>query len=222
MALILSVCIPVYHASATIDRCLAAVARQLPSEAEILLVDNASKDDTVAVARRTLTAAPNVQVVIQDRNVGRVANWNRCLELATGRYVKFALANDVLMNGAIALLLAEARRHPDAVMICSRAKFVDTTSDREMVNAETAKSIRRDTAETLEFFGRHGFQTGGLNGMLYRREPLIEHGIFFREDLPYCADYYLAIQLAAQGPSVFLDTETYMFDKSVASRFHFA
>src|SRR5262249_26801193 len=80
---------------------------------------------------------------------------------------------------------------------------------------------RRSSAETLEFFAANGFRTGSLNGMIYRRSTIVEHGIRFREAIPYFADFFQAVELAQYGRTVFHDTATYYFDESATGRYHF-
>ncbi|MGH9410432.1 MAG: glycosyltransferase family 2 protein, partial [Vicinamibacterales bacterium] len=55
------------------DRICAAFTRELPDYAfEILFIDNASTDGTVAVLRRLAVADPRVKVIINNRNFGHI------------------------------------------------------------------------------------------------------------------------------------------------------
>ena len=58
--------------------------------------------------------------------------------------------------------------------------------------------------------------------MLLNMNPIRQRNLRFREDIPYCSDYAFAIELAAQGDSVFIEADTYLFDAGAAGRFHFA
>ena len=78
----ISFCLPVYNSAERIERCLRAVLAQDVPSREILVVDNASTDDTVAKARALLAGIPEARIVVNESNLGRIENWNRCLELA--------------------------------------------------------------------------------------------------------------------------------------------
>ena len=99
-------CIPCYNAASTIGRCVAAVLgeQRRNSDAEIVVVDNASTDGTAELARGLLKDTPQARVVVNDRNVGRIENWNRCLELSPGRWLRLATTNNVLPEGSTAAL----------------------------------------------------------------------------------------------------------------------
>ncbi len=219
---LISFCLPVFNAGKTIARCLESVLRQGLSEVEILVVDNASEDDTVAVASAALAGLPNAKILRNDRNLGRIANWNRCLQLAGGKYVKFALANDVFLDGAVPLMCKIAEQNGSAVLVASRGRVVESLTETREALHEPVTAIRRTPIETLRFFAEQKFLTGSLMGSLFQREAMEQRQLRFREDIPYCADFFFTIQLVDAGASVFLGTDTFLFNAGAVGRYHFA
>jgi len=214
-----SLCLPVYNSSARIERCLRGVlAQQLPAR-EILVVDNASTDDTVAKARALLAGIPEARIIVNDKNLGRIENWNRCLELATGRYMKFALVNDVLLPGSVEMLMAQARGRPEVTMVCSRAFPVEVMPERPepVASNPTVQVLTAD--QTLSRLARESNDTGSLNGTLLNNEHIRQQGLRFRTEIPFWSDFYLAIELANLGKTAYVDANSHLFDKSVKSRF---
>jgi hypothetical protein len=57
--------------------------------------------------------------------------------------------------------------------------------------------------------------------MLYRKSTIVQHGLRFREDIPYFADFLQAVELAQHGSTAFHDVATYYFDESATGRYHF-
>jgi glycosyltransferase involved in cell wall biosynthesis len=214
-----SFCVPAFNASARIERCLRGVLAQKVPSREILVVDNCSTDDTVAKARKMLHKIPGARIVINPRNLGRVENWNRCLELATGRFIKFAFTNDVLLPGGLQMLLRQIRRRPQVVMVCSRPHKAATIS--EIPDAVPSFSPPRtfDAGATLSQFCSYGNNTGSLGAMLIRNDPVRRFGLRFRPDIPYWADHYFSIELAGCGRAVYSKAVTYLFDASVKDRY---
>jgi hypothetical protein len=217
----ISFCLPVFNATGTIERCLRAVLAQSIPSREILVVDNCSTDDTATKIREVLRGVPGMRVVINDKNLGRIENWNRCLELASGRYIKFALANDVLLPGSAEMLLSAAHRRPDAVMICSRPRFVSEIP----VIVETVPSNPGSQIFSPQEMVRHlcsvsKNDTGSLNGILMNGETARRVGLKFRPELPFFADLYHAIELSAHGPVVYIEAESHLFDQGNKSRFN--
>lgn len=107
-----SVVIPAYNAARTLARTVESVATQEPRPAQIIVVDDGSTDDTLAVAR----SLEDVQVLDQ-ANAGPSVARNTGLFAATGEWVAFVDADDVWLPGKLALQLACIRRLPDAVVV---------------------------------------------------------------------------------------------------------
>ena len=223
MSPLVSICIPAYNAEATIATCLRSVLLQDVPDTEIVLVDNGSTDQTVVIARDMLSGHSRARVIQNGKNVGRIGNWNRCLEEASGKYIKFAFTNDSLLPGALSGLVQILESHPSVVIAGSRQKTVHGMPNNLPKVRSDADVCVRESADSLEFLARHGFASlGSLNGMIYRRSALNQVVPAFRDDIPYFADFVNALELAAIGATAFLDAETYLFNEGATGRYHFA
>jgi glycosyltransferase involved in cell wall biosynthesis len=218
----ISFCIPAYNSAATIERCLRAVLAQDAPSREILVVDNASTDDTAARAKKLLDGVPGARVVVNDKNLGRIENWNRCLELAGGRYLKFALTNDVLLPGCAAVLLREANARPGVVIVCSQPDKVEKIPEVLAPMPANVKIKVLDSRGALKHFAKTVNDTGSLNGMLVSMDAVRAHRIRFRPDIPFWSDFHFAGEVAAQGRVVYVDAKSHLFDAGNKARFTFA
>ncbi|HTB63405.1 MAG TPA: glycosyltransferase family A protein [Opitutales bacterium] len=214
-----SICLPVFNSSERIERCLRAVIAQHGPSREILVVDNASTDDTVVKARAMLSGVAGARVVVNDRNIGRIENWNRCLEMAEGNYIKFALVNDVLLPGSVAMLLQAAKTEPNAVMICSYQRNMDAMPEFIEPVSTNPKMEIYDSAGALGRMARNGNDTGAPGGMLIRADVVRRDSLRFRTDIPFWSDFHFAIELAERGKVVYVDAASYLFDLSVTGRY---
>ncbi len=97
-----SVCIPTYNNSATIERCLRSVLDQEGVDFEILVVDDDSSDESSAIAATMLR--PGDRLIRNESRVGLNRNHNKCLELARGRCIQFVHGDDWLLPGALQAL----------------------------------------------------------------------------------------------------------------------
>ncbi|MBV9945040.1 MAG: glycosyltransferase, partial [Solirubrobacterales bacterium] len=80
----LSIAMVLYNSADTLRDCLRSIRGELDSGfAELIVVNNASPDESVAVLR---AEAPAAQVVEMERNRGFAAGANAALALARGRY----------------------------------------------------------------------------------------------------------------------------------------
>lgn len=94
-----SVCIPAFNAATTIGTTLSSVLAQEVDDLEVIVSDNASSDDTVAVIEAF--GRSDVRILRQARNIGMVHNYEAVIGASRGDYVKLLCADDVLYPGAI-------------------------------------------------------------------------------------------------------------------------
>jgi glycosyltransferase involved in cell wall biosynthesis len=94
-----SVCVPMYNNSATIVRCLRSILDQDGVEFEIVVVDDDSSDDCVALAETLLR--PKDRLIRNESRLGLNQNHNKCMELARGTCIQFVHADDWLLPGAL-------------------------------------------------------------------------------------------------------------------------
>jgi GT2 family glycosyltransferase len=78
---------------------------------ELIVVDNGSLDDTVALAE---TAHPGVKVLRNDRNAGYAPAMNRALASARGEFLLTMSHDAELTAGAVSALVGFMRSHPNA------------------------------------------------------------------------------------------------------------
>ena len=91
---VVSVCIPTYNGAAYLSQCLDSVMQQTCQSMEILVVDDGSSDDSGAIAQRYEGVDRRVRVIANKEHLGLVENWNRCVDLANGEWIKFVFQDD--------------------------------------------------------------------------------------------------------------------------------
>ena len=85
-----------YNAARTLQRTLDSVACQTYTDIEHLIIDGASKDDTVAIAERYKAASRHEVVIQSEPDKGLYDAMNKGLQKATGDYLVFLNAGDTL------------------------------------------------------------------------------------------------------------------------------
>lgn len=91
MKKLFSVIIATYNAGKTIERCLQSVVRQKADDVQLIVVDGASKDDTMAVVQRY---AEHLDIVVSEPDRGVYDAWNKALTYAEGQWIMFLGADD--------------------------------------------------------------------------------------------------------------------------------
>lgn len=113
----ISVCIPTYNGATYLSDCLDSVVKQTFQNMEILVVDDGSSDESVAIAQRYVRVDRRVRVIANKRHVGLVENWNRCVDLANGEWIKFVFQDDRIEPSCISRMVNASRAGVDLVVV---------------------------------------------------------------------------------------------------------
>jgi glycosyltransferase involved in cell wall biosynthesis len=94
----ISVAIPVYNGAAFLAEAVESVLRQSRTDFEIILLDNASTDDTASIGRRYAEADPRVKYHRNDTTVSPEVNFVRALDLCRGDAFMWLAHDDLLVD----------------------------------------------------------------------------------------------------------------------------
>ena len=118
----ISIIVPVYNCERFLDRCVESLVAQTCSEIEILLVNDGSKDGSLAVCRKW--EARDKRVIVIDRpNGGVSAARNAGLDRARGDYIAFVDADDYVESTMYEKLVGVARERGADLVFCRYEKF---------------------------------------------------------------------------------------------------
>jgi hypothetical protein len=104
---------PVYNRAAYLPAAIESVLVQRFTDFELIVVDDASTDDTRAIAQNYAARDSRVRVFGNAQNLGQFGNRNRAVTYARGRYVKYHDSDDLMyphcLETMVTLLEAEPR-----------------------------------------------------------------------------------------------------------------
>lgn len=105
-----SVVIPAYNAEGHLERAVTSALAQTLAPVEVLVIDDASTDGSLSLARRLATAHPSVRVLALEENAGPARARNAGFDAATGTWIAILDADDVFSPGRLASLVDVAER----------------------------------------------------------------------------------------------------------------
>jgi len=112
-----SVVIPCFNSAATIERALRSVEHQTTKPNEVLVVDDASSDNTVSVIEQyARTSSLNILVIKQSVNGGPSVARNAAWNVATGEFIAFLDADDQWHPQKLEAQLKAMLANPTCVM----------------------------------------------------------------------------------------------------------
>lgn len=91
-----SMLIPVYNRENFIGECIESALNQSFTDIEVVVVDNSSTDATWQVCLEYAGRDSRVRAFRNERNVGPVLNWKRCIDEARGKYGKILFSDDLI------------------------------------------------------------------------------------------------------------------------------
>jgi len=183
--------VPCFNASHALGSTVASALSQEEVEFEVIVLDDGSTDDSLAIARRF---EPEVRVVTGP-NCGVSAARNRGILETTGEWIVFLDADDLLLPGTLGRRLETAAATGADVVICDWQEWA------EMESGYIDGPVRRVDRDAIESDAEmacatHAWATTAA--IMYRRS-LVEKIGGFRDDLPVIQDARFLFDAAYRG-----------------------
>lgn len=196
------VIIAAYNAAGTIARAVKSALAE-PEVAEVVVVDDVSTDDTVAVARALDDGQGRLKVLVQEKNAGPSAARNRAIRESVSPWLCVLDADDFFLPGRMKNLLTYARQ---ADMIGDDMRQVpetDVEAQGKSLFAGTVSSPK--TISFTEFVlsnvtkkGQYRSELGFLKPLM-RRKFLMDNAIWYQEHMRLGEDFELYARALALG-----------------------
>ena len=192
------VAIPCYQYGRFLRDCVASVLSQGIDDVRILIIDNASTDDSVAIARQLASEHPRVSVVARPKNLGPHASFNEGVDWARSDYFMVLCADDLLTPGSL--------RRAVAVMEQDRSIAFAYGTDIHVAEGETAGAAddRQESWQVqdgLQFIEARcrGPEEYIAAGMVLVRTAAQKKAGHYRPELPHTDDFEMMLRLACFG-----------------------
>lgn len=184
---VVSVILPTYQRAHTLGRALASVLAQTFQDYELLVIDDASTDDTVDVIARF--DDPRLRYLRQDTNRGVAAARNRGLAEARGEFVAFLDSDDEWLPRKLARQLEVFEQHGVEVgLVSTGIEVVDAEGATRCLAPTQSGDIQAALLLDNVVYG------GGSSVML--RRGVVERAGTFDETLHALEDYDYWLRIA--------------------------
>lgn len=133
------VVVPSYNYAHYLPGCIESLFNQEGLNVRVLILDDASTDDTPDVAARLVSQYPHLEYRRHSRNTGHIATYNEgLLGWAVAPYVLLISADDLLAPGALKRAVGQMERDQGIGMVCGMALLFESQDD--IARAPTARS----------------------------------------------------------------------------------
>lgn len=201
-----SIVIPVYNGEDTLQETVNSILNQSFTDYEIILVDDGSTDKTGELCDSLALSYEKIKVIHQ-QNAYLGAARNRGLKEASGKYVYFLDADDLLTDG---ILQAGFFYDGADVIASNRFHSLDFRTGKESIKVgdfsnETPLKLRNTLLAAFSPYTAQSF---------YRREFLLEEGIFFEEQRINSEDRIFSVRLLYRSKdTAVLDQPCYRYSE---------
>lgn len=226
---LVTICVPTYNGERYLRPCLDSILKQTHFNFELLLVDDCSSDQTFAIAQSYAEKDGRFRLYKNEQNLGLVGNWNRCVELAEGKWIKFVFQDDFIAPDCVEKMVTVGETgHP---FVYSLRDFVFENTEEALMkwyqqhNEFVAHIFESQAFVTPEAFSMAVLANpfynliGEPTSVLLRRDLFDQFGFFNPELIQLCdAEYWNRI--GTQVGAAFIPEKLVTFRVHGASTSH--
>jgi glycosyltransferase involved in cell wall biosynthesis len=198
-----TVMIPSYNYARFLPDAVESAASQV--NADVVVVDNGSTDESPAVGRDLAERFDNVRFVSHADNLGIITSFNRCRDEIRGEYTVLLCADDVLSPGSLARSLSFMTAHPSVGLAYGPVRYFssfESIAPEAVPPASVAPVVHRG-AEWIARLCRTGANPISTPEAIMRSSVLAAAGPY-EERTPYTSDLNLWLRMAALADVAFL------------------
>jgi succinoglycan biosynthesis protein ExoO len=210
-----SVIIPAYNTEAYIERAIESALSQTLEDIEIIFVDDASVDLTVAKVAKF--SDPRLKLLVNEGNLGAGATRNRALKVATGKWIAVLDSDDWYTPERLEKLVKIAQEQ-DADLVVDNLYLIEdgastpwsTLVDESGEQIDEIMQIDAAYFVNSDIEGRRGLHLG-FSKPLFRREFLSHHQLEYSPSIKVSQDFWLNMECFRHGARFFFVPQAYYF-----------
>ena len=187
----ISIIIPVYNASNHIDRCIESFNQQSFTDFELILVDDCSTDDSLAILREHANREKRIKVLESVTNAGPMCAREQGYNIAIGEYLSFCDSDDTLPSNALEKLYYAAKSQ-NADIVAGTVKYIHADGTFELWYSHL--NYGNDKSSVFKSLLRSELRHN-LGAKLFSRKLFVDYSYESIKGLKYFEDYLLMYQL---------------------------
>ena len=180
---------PCYKLAHLLPECIQSILAQTYKDFEILVMDDASPDDTPRIAQSF--SDPRVKHIRNDPNLGHLKNYNKGIQLAQGEYIWLISADDRLRSPSVLERYVQLMdSHPKIGYVFCRGVGLENGGETGIVkwgDCGDQNAIWHGKEFLISLLESN--RVIAASGMV--RKECYEKVTLFPLDLPYAGDWYL-------------------------------
>lgn len=197
------VIVPCYNYGRFLRQCVESVLTQEGVDVRVLIIDDASSDDSEVVGRAIAAEDSRVEYRRHVVNQGHHATYNEGIDWLSGAYCMLLSADDMLMPGALSRAAAVMDARPEVALThgkCVRTRDPASATVPLVVMSETTFQTGPEFIRRRCEIGRNMVETPTAIGRTSVQKA-IGH---YRPELPHAGDMEMWLRYAAHGAVAYI------------------
>ena len=217
-----SIIVPVHNGSKTLENAIVSILTQTFSDYELLIIENASTDNSLDIARAYEKKFDRVRVFHSDKRGQSLAR-NIGIENARGEYIVFLDADDLYTPNALRVMHSALEKEKADVLVAGFTNYPLAESDE--VGVVGGRDCYLAMLDPIEYYSRistdptsHDLLLRHQSSRAYRRELIVQKRLRFNENCPMYVDLTFNEQMYPQCKNVLLVfKKIYQYNKTHGS-----
>lgn len=212
---LVSVIVAAYNIEKYLSQCLDSLVNQTLTNIEIIVVNDASTDNSLAIMKEYQARYPSLRIIDCQKNLGLASVRNVGLRVAKGRYIAFADADDWVDIRMCEVLYQRASEDNADVVIADATVFYESSKSFCQFFDQPLRQALDPRLRTMPFELRSNLRVLLLEPVawtkLYKRSFLQEHAFQFEEGMNSYEDicFHFSVLIKARRISLLDDVLFY-------------
>ena len=158
-------------------------------EFDILVVDNKSTDNSLEIVDELKNEFPNLRLIKNQDNVGRIQNWNACIKNCNSKYITFLFINDLISKHNNIDQILEILDSDDSISLSLSPVIKKENTTEYLKRKYFDNPVKCSSKKISEYSLKRGlFPFGFIESNIYRVEDIKNAKNYFLDDFPFNAD----------------------------------
>jgi glycosyltransferase involved in cell wall biosynthesis len=200
----IDVIIPCYNYGRFLEECVRSVLDQPVQNIRILIIDDASSDNSLLVANKLAETDRRISVIAHAKNRGHIATYNEgLLDWASAEFSLLLSADDVLTEGALARAIEVLDANPEVGLLYGHALFWHDDRPRPAARTKSTGASTWRGRDWLRIVSRRGHCVTSTPTAVVRTS--VQQAIGgYRTDLPHTADVEMWMRFAVYSDVAYI------------------
>ena len=219
----LTIAIPNYNGGKNLQRAIESCKKiKIPLEDyEILIADNCSTDNSIDIINELNNEFSNLTLIENKENVGRIQNWNVCLENAKGKFLIFLFSNDIINDQNNIHEILEILDKDEKISI-GFSSLLKKEIDNSYIKKSFSDKIIECSSKLFaqECLNRGLLPFGPIQSIIYRMDDISKDQNNFLASMPINADEIFTYKEACKREKILFNPNPQITWDLTQDRFH--